>query len=113
MFVWGGYFCSRPTHSLKTLKYFSRNVRFDWSWRLPYEGLNAASERNIAMKKRLKIVLSKKPPANAVFSCKQIPIREKILRRLFGDTQRIMLIVPSGRIEEFVVSDIQTEQTEG
>ena len=58
------------------------------------------------MKRRVKITVSKHPTANAVFSCKQIPIREKILKRLFGDLHRVMIVIPGGRIEEFAVETI-------
>lgn len=61
------------------------------------------------MKHNLKISVSNKPQQNGMVSCKNITLRERFMRILFGRKQKIMILVPGDTIEEFAI----TKVTEG
>lgn len=56
------------------------------------------------MKQKLKISVSKHPQPNSVMSCKEITIREKILRLLFGEKEQILIMIPGNNVSEVVIS---------
>ena len=55
------------------------------------------------MKQNLKVELSKTRKEDGVVFFKTITIRERILRLLFGEKQRIMLIVPGESVEKVTI----------
>jgi hypothetical protein len=61
------------------------------------------------MKHNLHISVSDKPQRNGMVSCKNISLRERFLRMLFGKKQKIMILVPGDAIEELAI----TRTTEG
>lgn len=56
------------------------------------------------MKHNLHISVSDKPQKNGLVSCKDITLREKFLRMLFGKKQKLMILVPGDSIEELEIT---------
>lgn len=61
------------------------------------------------MKHNLHISVSDKPQRNGMVSCKSISMRERFLRMLFGQKQKIVILVPGDAIDELAI----TRTTEG
>ena len=47
------------------------------------------------MKHNLKICIASGPETGGIVRCKTVRLRERVLRRLFGDTRRVTIIVPA------------------
>ena len=58
------------------------------------------------MKHNLHISVSDKPQRNGMVSCKNITLRERFLRMLFGKKQKIAILVPGDCIQELAITKI-------
>lgn len=58
------------------------------------------------MKHNLKISVSKKPQTGGIVSCRNVSIREHILRFLLGDKQRLTILVPGDTVEEVAICEV-------
>lgn len=58
------------------------------------------------MKHHLKICVSEKPDTAGIVRCKTVRLRERVLRRLFGDLHRITIIVPGDSVRELSVQEV-------
>ena len=54
----------------------------------------------------LRISVSKEPAGSGIVSCCQVSVRERFLSFLFGEKQRLAIIVPGGSVRELAVSEI-------
>lgn len=54
----------------------------------------------------LRISVSERPAQGGIVSCRQVSVRERFLRFLFGEKQRLAIIVPGGSVRELAVSEI-------
>ncbi|MEA4973962.1 MAG: hypothetical protein VB119_12445 [Candidatus Metalachnospira sp.] len=59
------------------------------------------------MKHMLSIIVSKKPVNSGIVSYRNVTIREKFLRRLLGDKQRLTVIVPGNTVESVSINEIK------
>lgn len=59
------------------------------------------------MKHRLKISVSNHPPDDAVVACKGYSIRKRVLDRLFGPIQKVMVIVPGQTVDTISIKEIE------
>lgn len=59
------------------------------------------------MKHNLKISVSKEPKADGIVSCKTVSIRERILRKLFGQSQKVTILVPGDSVEGITICEQQ------
>ena len=57
------------------------------------------------MRHKLKIIVSKKPLESGTLTCRSVPVREKILRFLFGEKRRVMILIPGDSIEEIAICE--------
>ena len=57
------------------------------------------------MKHNLKISVSKEPQSGGIVSCRNITVRERILRFLLGDKQKITILVPGDTVEELAICE--------
>lgn len=57
------------------------------------------------MKHNLKISVSKAPQTNGLVACRDISIREKLLRLLFGSKQRVTILIPGDTVEEVTICE--------
>ena len=58
------------------------------------------------MKHALQISVTKKPVNDGILSCRQVSIRERFLRFLFGDKTKLTVIVPGDSVDEVAISEI-------
>ncbi|MFR2737506.1 MAG: hypothetical protein ACLTA2_02100 [[Clostridium] innocuum] len=58
------------------------------------------------MKHNLKISLAQGPESGGIVRCKTVSLRERVLRRLFGDMRRVTIIVPGDSVEELSVREV-------
>ena len=58
------------------------------------------------MKHNLKISLAQGPDTGGIVRCKTVSLRERVLRRLFGDMRRVTIIVPGDSVEELSVREV-------
>lgn len=58
------------------------------------------------MKHDLKISVSKKPIEDGVVRCKRVALRERLLRYLFGEKRRVMVIVPGDTVESVSITEL-------
>lgn len=57
------------------------------------------------MKHNLKISVSKQPQTGGIVTCRNVTIRERILRFLLGDKQRITILIPGDSVEELAICE--------
>ncbi|TGY89541.1 hypothetical protein E5329_24470 [Petralouisia muris] len=58
------------------------------------------------MRHTLRISVSKESAADGIVSCRSVSVRERFLCFLFGEKQRLTIIVPSGSVRELAVSEV-------
>lgn len=59
------------------------------------------------MKHNLTISVSKKPKTGGIVQCKSISIREKLLTKLLGRKQKIMILIPGNTVSTVSITEIQ------
>ena len=57
------------------------------------------------MKHNLKISVSKKAQNGGIVSCRNITIRERLLRFFLGEKQKITILVPGDTVQELAISE--------
>ena len=55
------------------------------------------------MKHNLKISVSKMPQTGGIVTCRNVTVRERILRFLLGDKQRVTILIPGDSVEELAI----------
>lgn len=58
------------------------------------------------MKHNLKISVSKKPLEGGIVQCRSVSMREKLLTRLFGRKEKVMILAPGNSVEMVSISEI-------
>lgn len=53
----------------------------------------------------MKISVSKGPPEDGIISCRNVAIRERLLRFLLGKKQKLTVLVPGDCVEEVTIYD--------
>lgn len=74
-----------------------------------YKSIRLPGKRDNDMKHALNIRVSKKPVNGGIVACRNVSVREKLLRFLFGDKTKLTVIVPGDTVEELAISEIRTE----
>lgn len=59
------------------------------------------------MRQKVEIHVSEKQEPCEVLHCRNLHIREKLLRKLFGAEGRLMVLVPSGSVQTVCITDIE------
>lgn len=57
------------------------------------------------MKHNLKISVSKEPQIGGIVTCRNVSIRERILRFLLGDKRRVTILIPGDSVEELSICE--------
>ena len=57
------------------------------------------------MKHKLKIRVSKEPQTGGIATCRNVFLRERLLRFFFGDKRRITVLIPGDSIGEIVICE--------
>lgn len=63
----------------------------------------------MSMKHALKISVSKETQGDGIVKCRNITVREKILRFLLGGRQRLTVIVPGESVESLSINEIENK----
>ena len=58
------------------------------------------------MKHNLNISVSKKPPDGGIVQCRSVSLREKLLSRLFGRKEKVMILVPGTSVETVSITKV-------
>lgn len=61
------------------------------------------------MNHSLRISVSKKPQTGGIISCRNVSIRERVLRFLLGDKQKLTILVPGDSVQELAICEIREE----
>ena len=64
------------------------------------------------MKHNLKICIASGPETGGIVRCKTVRLRERVLRRLFGDTRRVTIIVPGDSVQALSVQEVPEVRSE-
>ncbi len=64
------------------------------------------------MKHKLKISVLKNPSGTGVVSYKKTSIREKVLKKLLGESRKIVILVPGDTVKDITIEEVQ-EVNEG
>lgn len=59
------------------------------------------------MKHNLKISVSKEPQEGGIMQCRNISVREKLLTRLLGCKQKIMILIPGATVSTVSITEVQ------
>ena len=59
------------------------------------------------MKHNLTICMKTEPENGSLLRCKKVTMRERVMRRIFGDIQKIMIIVPGHSVEEVAIKEVE------
>lgn len=58
------------------------------------------------MKHNLCIRVSKEPQKDGIVQCRSISIREKLLTRLLGRSQKVMILIPGNTVSTVSVTEV-------
>lgn len=58
------------------------------------------------MKHKLNISVSKKPSEDGIVQCRNVSLREKLLTRLLGRRERVMILVPGNSVESVYITEV-------
>lgn len=58
------------------------------------------------MKHNLKVSIARGPDSGGIVRCRTVSLRERVLRRLFGDMRRVTIIVLGDSVEALSVQEV-------
>ena len=58
------------------------------------------------MKHNLSISVSNKPQRGGIVQCRSVSIREKLLTRLLGRTQKVMILIPGNSVSTVSITEV-------
>lgn len=58
------------------------------------------------MKHTLKISVAKEPASGGIVSCRNVSMRERLVRFLLGEKRRVTIIVPGDSVRELAISEV-------
>ena len=58
------------------------------------------------MKHTLKISVAKEPASGGIVSCRNVSMREHLVRFLLGEKRRMTIIVPGDSVRELAISEV-------
>ncbi len=64
------------------------------------------------MKHKLKISVSKNPQTAGILTCRNVTLREKVLRFLFGSKQRVTVLIPGDTVGEIDICETEKGENE-
>ena len=59
------------------------------------------------MKHKVKISVSKDPQSGGILTCKNLTVRDRLLRFLFGDKRRVTVLIPGDSVGEIAICEIE------
>lgn len=61
------------------------------------------------MQHSVKISIAKDAGTDGIIRCRVLSLRERLLRRLFGEPRRFMVIVPGGSVKTLSIQEVPEE----
>lgn len=61
------------------------------------------------MRHTLKIKVSKERANGGVLACRQVTVREKLLRHLLGSPVKLTVLVPGDSVDEVAINEVKEE----
>lgn len=58
------------------------------------------------MKHNLKISVSREPQTGGIVRCKSVSLREKLLTRLLGQKEKVMILIPGNSVETLCITEV-------
>lgn len=58
------------------------------------------------MKHQIQINVSQAPKDNRIVQCRNVNIRERLLTRLFGKREKVMILVPGNSVESVGIIEV-------
>ena len=58
------------------------------------------------MRHKLKISVSKEPQTGGVVRCRSVTLRGKMLTRLLGRKERVMILIPGNTVESLDITEL-------
>lgn len=59
------------------------------------------------MKHNLRISVSKEPQKGGIVQCRNITLREKLLTKLLGQPNKVMVLIPGNSVSTLSITEIQ------
>ena len=59
------------------------------------------------MKHKVKISVSKDPQSGGILTCKNLTVRDRLLRFLFGDKRRVTVLIPGDSVGEIAICETE------
>ena len=60
----------------------------------------------ITVTHKLKIIVSKEPQSGGIVQCRNVSLREKLLTRLLGRQEKVMILVPGNSVESVCITGV-------
>ena len=57
------------------------------------------------MRHKLRISVSKEPQTGGIVTCRNVSIRDRVFRFLFGDKRRVTVLVPGDSVSEIAICE--------
>ena len=57
------------------------------------------------MKHKLSISVSKDPQTGGILNCRNITVRDRLMRFLFGDRRRVTVLIPGDSVDEIAICE--------
>lgn len=64
------------------------------------------------MKHKLQISVSKKPQDDGVLRCRNLSMRERLLRFLVGDKRHVTVLIPGDSVDEIAICEAEKGEEE-
>lgn len=58
------------------------------------------------MKHNLKISVSREPQTGGIVRCRSVSLREKLLTRLLGQKEKVMILIPGSSVETLCITEV-------
>lgn len=58
------------------------------------------------MKHNFKISVSREPQTGGIVRCKSVSLREKLLTRLLGQKEKVMILIPRNSVETLCITEV-------
>lgn len=59
------------------------------------------------MKHKVKVSVSKDPQNGGILTCRNLTVRERLLRFLFGDKRRVTVLIPGDSVGEIAICETE------
>ena len=61
------------------------------------------------MDHKIKICVSKEPPKDGVVSYKKTTVKKNLFRKLFGDSQKVTIIIPGDSVQDVTIQEVDAK----